>query len=113
MLGYTQADLAAFCGLSPQQIHKYESGTSRMTSTRLMHFADALQVPVGWFFGEENDTGRLPDDIISMMADLENIEGLIALNDIRDPAAKSSLIKILKMFAYGDGTGDHQTTKVG
>ena len=102
MLGYTQAELAEFCGLSPQQIHKYESGMSRMTSTRLMQFADALKVPVGWFFGEQEDAGQLPDDIIAMMADLENIEGLIALNDIRDPAAKSSLVKTLKMFAYGD-----------
>lgn len=48
-LGLTQGDVARRCGVSPQQIQKYESG-AQVSAVRLWALAEVLQVPVGSFF---------------------------------------------------------------
>ncbi len=45
----TQGDVAARCGLTFQQIQKYEAGLIAMPIARLISIADALQAPVGEF----------------------------------------------------------------
>jgi transcriptional regulator with XRE-family HTH domain len=45
----TQGDVAARCGLTFQQIQKYEAGLIAMPIARLIAIADALQAPVGDF----------------------------------------------------------------
>jgi transcriptional regulator with XRE-family HTH domain len=42
----TQGDVAARCGLTFQQIQKYEAGLIAMPIARLIAIADALQAPV-------------------------------------------------------------------
>ena len=46
----TQGDLAARIGVTYQQVQKYESGSSRVMSARLLRIAMALNVPVDHFF---------------------------------------------------------------
>jgi transcriptional regulator with XRE-family HTH domain len=43
--GLSQSELAKACGISFQQIQKYEKGTNRVGSSRLMPIAEALDVP--------------------------------------------------------------------
>jgi transcriptional regulator with XRE-family HTH domain len=50
MLGMTQVQLAQLIGIASQQIQKYEIGENRLSVSRLVEIATALQVPVGWFF---------------------------------------------------------------
>lgn len=50
LLGLTQAQLAEVCGLTFQQIHKYETAINSLSATRLWRLADALSVPVSYFF---------------------------------------------------------------
>ena len=60
LLGLTQEQLAGECGLTFQQIDKYEAGLSRMSASRLVPSARLLEVRVGWFFddvGEVQTTG--------------------------------------------------------
>ncbi|MGI9425102.1 MAG: helix-turn-helix domain-containing protein [Hyphomicrobiaceae bacterium] len=59
LLGLTQEQLANECGISYQQIHKYETGQSKMSTTRLIEFGRVLETPVAWFFDglEANDLG--------------------------------------------------------
>lgn len=52
----SQEALAKACGVSFQQIQKYEAGTNRISFSRLVEIAKALQVPCAWFFeGVEED----------------------------------------------------------
>ena len=44
MLGLSQADLGRRCNISPQQIHKYETGESGMRASRIVQFSAALGV---------------------------------------------------------------------
>lgn len=59
MIGMTQGELAEKLGIRFQQIQKYESGSNRVSASRLWDMAQALEVPVAYFF-----QGLDPDDPI-------------------------------------------------
>jgi len=50
MLDLTLQDLAAACGVSFQQVHKYESGLCSLSAAQLWAIATALQVPITYFY---------------------------------------------------------------
>jgi transcriptional regulator with XRE-family HTH domain len=50
LLSLTQQDLALACGVSFQQIQKYESAYNRMSVAMLWKLACALEVDVSYFF---------------------------------------------------------------
>jgi len=53
----TQQTLAELVGIKFQQIQKYETGTNRVSASRLWDIADALGVKVAYFFeGLEEET---------------------------------------------------------
>jgi transcriptional regulator with XRE-family HTH domain len=51
--------LSEFVRLTVQQIHRYEHGTNRISSSRLYEFARALGVPVSYFFD------KMPPSLLS------------------------------------------------
>lgn len=50
MLGVTQVQLAEMLGLTFQQVQKYERGVNRVSASTLWRAAEALSVPVAYFF---------------------------------------------------------------
>jgi transcriptional regulator with XRE-family HTH domain len=50
LVGMTQQQLAEKVGIKFQQIQKYETGANRVSASRLWDIADALGVPVAFFF---------------------------------------------------------------
>lgn len=50
LTGMTQQQLAQQVGIKFQQIQKYETGANRVSASRLWDIADALEVPVSFFF---------------------------------------------------------------
>ncbi|AJE46239.1 helix-turn-helix domain-containing protein [Celeribacter indicus] len=50
MVGMTQQQLAEKVGIKFQQIQKYETGMNRVSASRLWDIAEALSVPVAFFF---------------------------------------------------------------
>ena len=75
MIGMTQQQLAERVGIKFQQIQKYETGMNRISASRLWDIADALEVPVSFFFDglEEANHG---DSVVpaDLMADKEALE---------------------------------------
>ena len=79
MVGMTQQQLAEKVGIKFQQIQKYETGMNRVSASRLWDIAEALEVPVAFFFdGVDAGTpqssvegGTVPADIL---ADKEALE---------------------------------------
>lgn len=49
-LGMSQSELAEACGISFQQIQKYERGANRISASRLAQLAGAVKASPGWFF---------------------------------------------------------------
>lgn len=58
MLGLSQTELANKVGLTFQQVQKYEAGANRVSASRLFHIAEALGVPVSFFFDDMNRPDR-------------------------------------------------------
>ena len=50
LLGLTQQQVADAVGIRFQQIQKYECGANRMSAARLLQLADAMKVPVSYFY---------------------------------------------------------------
>lgn len=50
LIGMTQQQLAEKVGIKFQQIQKYETGANRVSASRLWDIADAMDVPVSFFF---------------------------------------------------------------
>ncbi len=46
----TQQQLGDMVGLKLQQIHRYETGATRINTSRMLDIAAALDVPVTFFF---------------------------------------------------------------
>ena len=98
-VGMTQAQLARLSGLSAQQIHKYEIGASRLTSSRLHQLSQILDVPIAWFFGEGDSDEAEFNECFQMLNDQYNLEILKAAHSIQNNKRKARLVKIAQLFA--------------
>lgn len=86
MVGMTQQQLAERVGIKFQQIQKYETGMNRVSASRLWDIADALEVPVSFFFdgldqkssGAESEA-NLPADLLSDKEALELVRSYYAI----------------------------------
>ena len=61
LMGLTQQQVADAVGIRFQQIQKYECGANRISAARLWALAQALEVPVGFFYeglGESLERGE-------------------------------------------------------
>lgn len=62
LLGKTQRELGAECGVSFQQIQKYECANTRMSIVMLWKLARALDVDVGYFFSGVSPDSEVAED---------------------------------------------------
>jgi transcriptional regulator with XRE-family HTH domain len=74
MIGMTQQQLAEKVGIKFQQIQKYETGMNRVSASRLWDIAQAVEVPVSFFF-EGLDDNNLHDAVEGdILADKEALQ---------------------------------------
>lgn len=86
LVGMTQQQLAERVGIKFQQIQKYETGANRVSASRLWDIADALEVPVSFFFeglateeaGEVVHTG-VPADLLGDKEALDLVRSYYAI----------------------------------
>ncbi len=87
MVGMTQQQLAEQVGIKFQQIQKYETGMNRVSASRLWDIADALDVPVSFFFegidekvkSSDIEHGGVPGDILGDKEALELVRSYYAM----------------------------------
>ncbi|HUF86680.1 MAG TPA: helix-turn-helix transcriptional regulator [Thermohalobaculum sp.] len=83
MIGMTQQQLAERVGIKFQQIQKYETGTNRVSASRLWDIAAVLEVPVSFFFGgldgQAPDTGEARGDILTDKEALELVRAYYSI----------------------------------
>ena len=70
LIGMTQQQLAQQVGIKFQQIQKYETGANRISASRLWDIAEALDVPVSFFFEGLEETQKSGSEKKSVPADL-------------------------------------------
>lgn len=87
LVGMTQQQLAERVGIKFQQIQKYETGANRVSASRLWDIAEALDVPVSFFFegiehenaGEEGASESVPADIMGDKEALDLVRSYYAI----------------------------------
>ena len=86
LIGMTQQQLAEKVGIKFQQIQKYETGANRISASRLWDIADALEVPVAFFFEGLSDdqpavdAGQaIPSDILGDKEALDLVRSYYAI----------------------------------
>jgi transcriptional regulator with XRE-family HTH domain len=85
MVGMTQQQLAEKVGIKFQQIQKYETGMNRVSASRLWDIAEALSVPVAFFFEGLGATEAelaevaVPGDILADKEALELVRSYYAI----------------------------------
>lgn len=86
LVGITQQQLAEAVGIKFQQIQKYETGMNRVSASRLWNIAEALSVPVSFFFDGLGDQSEdvdgkqeLPGDILKDKEALELVRSYYSI----------------------------------
>jgi transcriptional regulator with XRE-family HTH domain len=97
-IGISQEALAEQCGVSFQQIQKYENGANRISFSRLVQIARALQCRVVDLMDvldgpDRETTGDL--DLLTRMRTPGALELLTAF-ELMAPEARSSLVALLR-----------------
>jgi transcriptional regulator with XRE-family HTH domain len=94
MVGITQRKLAELCGVTFQQLQKYESGETRITAERLYQLSAILNVPMSFMFS------GLPKQTVvgDKIAEVPKTEFYLASPDENDPLAKNESLEFINMF---------------
>lgn len=86
LIGMTQQQLAEQVGIKFQQIQKYETGANRVSASRLWDIADALDVPVSFFFEgleesekPEGEKSMVPADLMGDKEALDLVRSYYAI----------------------------------
>ena len=90
MLGMSQSDLAKRCGLSFQQIQKYETAGNRIPAARLFDLSQALETPVSFFFS--GLPGNLPDETKATRS------MRVSEQKEDDPLAKTESLQLINLY---------------
>jgi transcriptional regulator with XRE-family HTH domain len=104
MLKMSQSDLGKPCGITFQQVQKYESGTNRVGASRLQQFSKLLDVPVSFFFeGVAPPTAKrkdaFPDLAQELMTTRDGLALAKAFMSIKKPPLRRAIVHIVEEFA--------------
>ena len=105
MLGLSQEKLGEQLGITFQQIQKYEKGTNRVGASRLQAMAQALDVPISFFFPEQagaNGSGFQEsgsDYVVDFLSTTEGLELSRAFLRVGDAKVRRKIIELVKAVA--------------
>jgi transcriptional regulator with XRE-family HTH domain len=105
MLGLSQEKLGEKLGITFQQIQKYEKGTNRVGASRLQAMANAMEVPVSYFFPDATEAaqGGMREESAAFMMDfMSTSEGLDlsrAFTRIRSAKVRRKVVELVRAMA--------------
>lgn len=103
--GWSQADLGNVLGVSFQQVQKYERGSNRIAAGRLARIAETFDVPVVFFYGDDDKVRRSEFSSESGAVDFGFLQtdGAMRLaraySRINDPGVRLSLVRLAECLA--------------
>lgn len=104
--GLTLMQVAERLRMSHQQVHKYETGSSRITAGQLGRLAEALRIDIAFFF-----QGIAPMPVRPELQEAR--QRLVELTDIvvriADPLHRDTIVQLVKTLADGEDTGAEAT----
>lgn len=91
MLGLSQSDLAKSCGVTFQQIQKYECAGNRVSASRLFEIGRVMDTPISFFF--TGLPGNLPDETKSSRSSHR-----VSSASANDPLGKNETLEIIRLY---------------
>lgn len=103
----SQSDIGKKLNVTFQQIQKYENGTNRVGASNLFRLADALEVPVSYFFedlpkgmaagfAEDKQEKFNGDDVFDPMGEPESIKLVHNYFRIESPEVRQQVFRLVK-----------------
>lgn len=90
MLGLSLKDLANICGVTFQQIQKYETADNRISASRLFEIGTAMQTPVSFFFS--GLPGNMPDETRTTRS------MRVHQPDTDDPLLRTESLQLIRLY---------------
>lgn len=109
--GMTQQALAAALGITFQQVQKYEKGSNRVGANALSDIAQALEVPVSYFFagsqaasedGTDPQSRREIDEVALFLTSNEGVNLNRAFMQIPSAAVRQKVVLLVKSLARAE-----------
>lgn len=109
VLGMSQEALGERLGVTFQQVQKYERGSNRVSASRLFFLADALDVPVSYFFDGLAESGSATGeaasgDLYAFITSPDGVALASAFSSIGDRAVRRKLIELARAVSGGVDT---------
>ena len=95
LLGMSQEQLGVTLNLTSQQVQKYESGTNRISASRLWDLSQILDVSIGYFFEEMSSQTKLASP---RKANINSKKKLLDQAIERDPMAKRETLELVRTY---------------
>lgn len=107
LLGMSQQDLGEAVNVSIQQIQKYEKATNRIASGKLYSLSKLLQVPVTYFFDQEDEQTTLGfaeeqtvyDPNENQASERELITLVRSFNEMKDLNLRKKVLDLVKTLS--------------
>jgi transcriptional regulator with XRE-family HTH domain len=103
--GMSQTELGDLLGVTFQQVQKYEKGVNRVGAGRLVRVAEALDVPVSFFFGA-TDAGVGSSDTRAILGFLDSsyaLRLLRAFSRIPQNEVQRAVVNLVESLAPDNG----------
>jgi transcriptional regulator with XRE-family HTH domain len=94
----SQTALGERLGVTFQQVQKYEKGANRVGAGRLSEMAEALEVPVSYFFGDEHISPSAKP-LLQVTDTVGAMRLFHAYDRIGDGALQTALIRLAEALA--------------
>ena len=100
-LKISQDELAEMLGVTYQQVQRYENGTNRLNVENIQIIADALSVPLSYFF----ETYKSPVSVKEQSLYLASAENKLLryFNKIKSSSSKNIIIQVARIAAKTNG----------
>ncbi|MFH1015081.1 MAG: helix-turn-helix transcriptional regulator [Nitrospirota bacterium] len=96
-LGISQESLAEILGVTYQQVQRYENGTNKLNVENIQTVADALTVPVSYFFEPEKTSMIVEKPAFYLSANENKL--LRHFRKIKNSASKKTVIQVARIAA--------------
>jgi len=101
-MNISQAELGEKLGVSFQQVQKYEKGVNRVGAARLQQIAEALNVPVTFFYDDGDNKAREVESLLFLDSAF-SLRLLRAYARIKDQTVQRQLVSLMESIAGNEG----------
>jgi len=97
--GMSQSELDSMLGVTFQQVQKYERGINRVGAGRLVSVAEALDVPISFFFGITDNDAEDTRAILGFLDTSYSLRLLRAFSRIPEAQVQRAVVELIESIA--------------